>query len=1104
MANYQALYISSGRQTQAAASDFLITGGLKSPDGSDSITTADGALTLTDAVTFTGGITTANAIAGATTINASGTITGGTLTDGTFSVSSGAVTGVTTLGMGGALSGVTTIGASGVVTFTDTTDASSSTTGALKVAGGLGVAKKLFVGTDLDVSGNAVIDGNLTVSGDTITVNTATLTVEDPLIELGSGNAGNTVDLGLYANYNDGAGKFAGFLRDATDGVWKLFDSLTTEPTTTATVGSNGWDTADLQLGALTSDDGVTISAGGLDINGGGIDIAAGGMTNVGAVSGVTTLGMGGALSGVTTLACSDTVTLSEAAANITHSGATSLTIASTSGFVAVESIQFAGANIGIAADTDLLALASADLTVNGATTVTGAFDVNGNLTVSTAGAVSGATSIDGSGDLTMDTITMTSFTVDTSGNTDVLSLDVGGGYGSTGVSISAAGVIQANGALTVDGAATLTSGFDANAASTVSTLTIDGADGSRDLILTSNTSDPDDAVSLYVLNGELWYRETVSGGTNLATQITDGGSLNMGEIGVTMDAAYNGGRTITCDAGPVVFDHSTTSGILELQPGLAAETSAALDITFTAVAYTGTPHGITIDYGTATSVTNGSNVYGVELLGASNAGAGDLVGLYLDSNWDTALSCAGLASFTNSIDAFASLGVLSADESTYGTSFTMAATESSGAGTHARISTVEIDGPTVTDGTGATTATAGLYIADAGSGGASNYALWVDAGQSLFDGNVDCGSGLDVSGAALTVANQAITQTTGGQVTFAGNLDANGGIDCVGAFNVDTGAASLTCNGASDFTTSSGALTITAAAASTWSTSAGGLTLTSADAAKWSTASNALEIEGATTLTLDGGTGVNIQEGGANVIAIDTNRDVLFGQTGGSTSDPDVEIDGYFRCDGAAEFDSTAQFDGTVTFNDDNQVIDGKLLSFGTGSDCDFNYTDVNSRDRLVLTLDADSNYGAAANAPSNFQMVVNGTILAAESSGTPNQVDPGVLMYLDSAGKWNVCAEATGSGAEAHVMGVSTETVNTTSDASAEIALVPGSCVAQLRSGEAIAVGDELFLGSNGEAYNNAGSATVAKIGYALTAAVGADTLFSALIRVEPIVVL
>ena len=50
-------------------------------------------------------------------------------------------------------------------------------------------------------------------------------------------------------------------------------------------------------------------------------------------------------------------LTLSNTAAvAITHSGSTSLSISS-SGFVAVESVQFAGANIGINGDTDLMVL---------------------------------------------------------------------------------------------------------------------------------------------------------------------------------------------------------------------------------------------------------------------------------------------------------------------------------------------------------------------------------------------------------------------------------------------------------------------------------------------------------------------------------------------------------------------------------------------------------------------------------------------------------------------------------------------------------------------------------------------------------------------------
>lgn len=71
-------------------------------------------------------------------------------------------------------------------TLSGTTDSSSSTTGAVIITGGVGIAKKLYVGTDLAVTGNTVITGNLTVNGTTTTVNSTTVTVDDINIELGS------------------------------------------------------------------------------------------------------------------------------------------------------------------------------------------------------------------------------------------------------------------------------------------------------------------------------------------------------------------------------------------------------------------------------------------------------------------------------------------------------------------------------------------------------------------------------------------------------------------------------------------------------------------------------------------------------------------------------------------------------------------------------------------------------------------------------------------------------------------------------------------------------------------------------------------------------
>jgi hypothetical protein len=65
----------------------------------------------------------------------------------------------------------------------------------------------------------------------------------------------------------------------------------------------------------------------------------------------------------------------------------------------------------------------------------------------------------------------------------------IGGGYGSTGVSISAAGVVQANGALTVDGASTLTGAVAANGGFSVDTPAFVVADTSGNVSTTGTLS---------------------------------------------------------------------------------------------------------------------------------------------------------------------------------------------------------------------------------------------------------------------------------------------------------------------------------------------------------------------------------------------------------------------------------------------------------------------------------------------------------------------------------------------------------------------------------------------------------------------------------------
>ena len=87
---------------------------------------------------------------------------------------------------------------------------------------------------DFTSTGNVQIDGNLTVSGTTVTINATNLAVEDNMIYLNNGNSVANPDLGIAGNYNDGTYAHAGVFRDATDGIWKFYDSYTLEPDASA------------------------------------------------------------------------------------------------------------------------------------------------------------------------------------------------------------------------------------------------------------------------------------------------------------------------------------------------------------------------------------------------------------------------------------------------------------------------------------------------------------------------------------------------------------------------------------------------------------------------------------------------------------------------------------------------------------------------------------------------------------------------------------------------------------------------------------------------------------------------------------------------------
>jgi len=111
------------------------------------------------------------------------------------------------------------------------------------------------------------IAGDLTVSGDATTFNTATVSVEDPLMILASNNnSADAVDIGFYGLYDTSGSLdlYSGLFRDANDsGKWKLFKDLQAAPTTTVNTSGTGYAVGTLVadvVGDVTGD--VTGSSG--------------------------------------------------------------------------------------------------------------------------------------------------------------------------------------------------------------------------------------------------------------------------------------------------------------------------------------------------------------------------------------------------------------------------------------------------------------------------------------------------------------------------------------------------------------------------------------------------------------------------------------------------------------------------------------------------------------------------------------------------------------------------------------------------------------------------------------------------------------------------
>ena len=116
------------------------------------------------------------------------------------------------------------------------------------------LASPVFSGVTT-IGGNLVVQGNLFVNGNLTTINANNLTISDSMIYLADDNPADTLDIGIVSAFTDAVRyQHTGFVRDATDGVWKLFANVVPEPT--STIDFTNANYSNLRLGNLTAIDG--------------------------------------------------------------------------------------------------------------------------------------------------------------------------------------------------------------------------------------------------------------------------------------------------------------------------------------------------------------------------------------------------------------------------------------------------------------------------------------------------------------------------------------------------------------------------------------------------------------------------------------------------------------------------------------------------------------------------------------------------------------------------------------------------------------------------------------------------------------------------------
>ena len=132
----------------------------------------------------------------------------------------------------------------------------------------VGLPQDVTIGRDLDVTRNVSITGNLTVAGTTTTVNSTTVSIADPIFELGADGSDDNLDRGIIMKYNNSGTKKAFMGYDDSTGKFLMIPDAT--DTSSVISGTAGTLVANIEgnssgthSGAVTGDVTGNISSSG-------------------------------------------------------------------------------------------------------------------------------------------------------------------------------------------------------------------------------------------------------------------------------------------------------------------------------------------------------------------------------------------------------------------------------------------------------------------------------------------------------------------------------------------------------------------------------------------------------------------------------------------------------------------------------------------------------------------------------------------------------------------------------------------------------------------------------------------------------------------------